>query len=114
DEAAGGFRCITGPDPCEGFDAVGGCDQNVARWCDNGVPRLRDCSTCSQVCVASVDTLGAYCVDDACQGLSYLGRCDGDVAEWCEGGQISRRNCGALGQVCALVDQQVGYYCADP
>jgi hypothetical protein len=114
DEAAGGFRCISGPDPCEGYDSFGGCDGNVARWCEDGVPRARDCSACSQICVSSVDSLGAYCVDDACQGLGYLGRCDGDVAEWCEGGQISRRDCGELGQTCAFVDEQVGYYCVDP
>jgi hypothetical protein len=113
DEAAGGFRCITGPDPCEGFDSFGGCEANVARWCDDGVPRARDCSVCNQICVSSVDALGAYCVDDACQGLDYLGRCDGNVAEWCEGGKISRRDCAALGQTCALVDQQVGYYCVE-
>lgn len=113
DEAAGGFRCITGPDSCEGFDATGGCDGNVARWCDNGVPRARDCGLCGQACVASVAGLGAYCADDACQGLGYLGRCDGNVAEWCEGGKISRRDCAELGQTCTLVDQQVGYYCVE-
>lgn len=111
DEAEGGFRCITGPDPCEGFDSFGGCEGNVARWCDNGVPRARDCSACNQACAVTPDTLGAYCVDDACQGLGYLGRCDGNVAEWCEGGQISRRDCSVLGQTCGLVDDQVGYYC---
>jgi hypothetical protein len=114
DEAAAGFRCITGPDPCEGFDGFGGCEGNVARWCDDGVPRYRDCTICNQICVSSADVQGAYCVDDACQGLGYLGRCNGDVAEWCEGGQISRRDCGALGLTCGLVNDQIGYYCVDP
>jgi hypothetical protein len=114
DGEAGGFRCITGTDPCEGFDAYGGCDSNVARWCDNGVPRARDCNMCGQICVEAAGAEGANCVDDACQGLGYLGRCDGNVAEWCEGGEISRRDCAVLGQTCALVDEQIGYYCVQP
>lgn len=111
DDAEGGFRCISGPDPCEGYDAFGGCDGNVARWCDNGVPRTRDCSACGEVCASSVDGFGAYCVPDACAGLDYLGRCDGNVAEWCEGGQVSRRDCSEFGQTCQFVSEDVGYYC---
>jgi hypothetical protein len=113
DEPSGGFRCITGPDPCEGFDSFGGCDGNVARWCDNGVPRLRDCGACNQICLPSVDSLGAYCATDGCQGIGFQGRCNGAVAEWCEGGEISRRDCGELGQACAFINDQVGYYCVE-
>lgn len=113
DDAAGGFRCITGADPCEGFDSFGGCDGNVARWCDNGVPRVRDCGACNQICQPSVDNLGAYCTTDSCEGIGFQGRCSGDVAEWCEGGEISRRDCGELGQTCAFIDDQVGYYCVE-
>lgn len=114
DEADGGFRCITGPDPCEGFDSFGGCDGNLARWCEDGVPRVRDCGACSQSCFASVDNLGAYCATDSCLGIGYQGRCTGDVAEWCEAGQVSRRDCGELGQTCGFVDDEVGYYCMEP
>jgi hypothetical protein len=114
DESDGGFRCITGADPCEGFDSFGACDGNFARWCEDGVPQVRDCGACNQSCFASVDNLGAYCATDSCQGLGFQGRCDGDVAEWCEGGEVSRRDCGELGQTCAFVDDEVGYYCQDP
>lgn len=112
-EAEGGFRCISGPDPCEGFDSFGACDGNLARWCEDGVPRVRDCGACNQTCYASVDNLGAYCATDGCQGIGFQGRCDGDVVEWCEGGDISRRDCGALGQTCAFVSEEVGYYCTE-
>ena len=113
DDAAGGFRCITGPDPCVGFDSFGGCDGAVARWCDAGVPRFRDCSACNQICLPSVDNLGAYCATDGCQGIGFQGRCNGNVAEWCEGGEISRRDCSQFGQTCAFIDDQVGYYCVE-
>ncbi len=61
DSAAGGFRCITGPDPCEGFDGWGGCDANIARWCENGVPQSRDCTACEQGCLEDPNLGGAYC-----------------------------------------------------
>ncbi|WP_428265019.1 S1 family peptidase [Haliangium sp.] len=111
DDVAAGFRCITGPDPCEGFDSVGGCDGALARWCEGGEPRLRDCGACGQTCVSSVTGVGAYCVDDACGGLDYLGRCDGNVAEWCVDGEIARRDCAIDGGTCGFINEEVGYYC---
>ncbi len=113
DDSAGGFRCITGPDPCLGVDSFGACSGNIARWCENGQPRERDCNLCGQTCAGSVAGQGAYCVDDACGGVDYLGRCDGDVAEWCENGELVQRDCGAFGQTCDFIDSAVGYYCQE-
>lgn len=109
----GGFRCIEGPDPCGGVDTFGTCDGDVARWCDNGVPRERNCAVCGESCLNSTDGLGAGCALDTCGGLDYLGRCEGDVAEWCQDGEIVQRNCGAQGLTCGLIDEESGYFCLD-
>ncbi|ACY12697.1 S1 family peptidase [Haliangium ochraceum] len=114
DAGDGGFRCIAGEDPCGGVDAVGTCDGEIARWCDNGVPQARDCGVCGEICLPSVNGVGAYCVPDNCNGLDYLGQCEGDVVVWCDAGQRLERDCAALGQVCKLIDEQIGFYCADP
>ena len=110
DGAAGGFRCITGPDPCGGVDRYGLCAGNVARWCEAGVPKMRDCGACSQTC-DDIDGVGAYCEDDPCHGLDYLGRCNGAVAEWCEDGALQTEDCGAQGMTCGYINDEIGYYC---
>ena len=111
DEAEDGFRCITGPDPCLGFDSFGGCDGNVARWCEDGEPRSSDCTACGQSCSPFGSVLGAICELDGCMGIDYQGRCTGDVAEWCENGELRQRDCAAQGETCGFVDEQTGYYC---
>ncbi len=61
DMTAGGFRCITGADPCGGMTRTGVCEGSVARWCDRGVQRRRDCGTCGQTCGVDAALGGAYC-----------------------------------------------------
>jgi len=108
--AAGGFRCITGPDPCGGVDGFGACAGSVARWCEAGVPKARDCGACEQLC-DDVDGVGVYCVDDPCNGLDYIGRCNGNVAEWCDEGEFKTEDCAAYGSTCAYINDAIGYYC---
>ncbi len=111
DEEARGYRCIDGPDPCQGVDLYGTCDGDVARWCENGTPKTRDCGACGQTC-GVVDEIGAvYCEDDPCQGLDYLGRCNGDVAEYCRDNEFRSRNCAAEGLSCSWVNNELGYWC---
>ncbi len=114
DGGAGGFRCISGPDPCGGVDGIGTCAGNTARWCDRGEPRARDCTCLGERCTVAPAQGGAYCEPDPCMGLDYLGRCNGDVAEWCQSGQLQTRDCAASGQVCRYIDAEVGYYCDAP
>ncbi len=57
---AGGFRCLAGPDPCGGLGPRGVCEGNVARWCQRGVQKRRDCGACSQSCVMN-PAVGATC-----------------------------------------------------
>lgn len=111
DAGAEGFRCITGEDPCAGLDFVGTCEGQVARWCERGEIRERDCGACDQVCGEVAELGGVYCQDDPCEGLDYLGRCDGDVAVWCDEGEVRRRDCGERGLSCGYVDDRIGYFC---
>jgi len=111
DSDAEAFRCISGADPCEGLDLVGECAGNVARWCEGGVVRSRDCGSCDQVC-ANIDEVGGYyCQEDPCEGLDYLGQCNGGVAEWCDEGERRTRDCVADGLECGYVNDRIGYYC---
>ena len=111
DARQSGFRCIVGPDPCGGVDAVGSCDGATARWCDNGTARARDCAACGQACDDATGLGGAYCADDPCGGLDYLGRCNGDVAEWCSEGEPRSEDCAARGRACRWIDADTGFYC---
>lgn len=36
------------PDPCGGIDALGVCEGDVARWCEGGTVRARDCAACDR------------------------------------------------------------------
>lgn len=114
DGAAGGFRCISGADPCGGVDRIGACDGNVARWCENGAPKARDCGCRGERCDLDPAAGGAACGADPCMGIDYLGHCVGDVAEWCESGMLVQRDCAAQGDVCRYIDDQIGYYCDSP
>ena len=111
DEQTSAFRCITDSDPCQGFDRRGGCDGDVARWCENGEPKSRDCGNCDESCNPFATLAGAYCLTDPCMGLDYRGECDGDVARWCDNGEILRRDCAAMGQSCGFINDDTGYYC---
>ena len=108
------FRCITGSDPCRGFDTRGGCDNGVARWCEDGVARFRDCNSCGETCERFASIEGTFCLQDPCMGLDFFGECQGNVARWCDQDKISTRDCAAQGQVCGFVDDQTGFYCQDP
>lgn len=114
DVAASGFRCISGADPCGGVDGVGACDGSVARWCENGDPKARDCGCRGERCNVGPTLGGAGCEADPCMGVDYLGHCVGDVAEWCENGVLQDRDCAASGEVCRYIDDQIGYYCDSP
>jgi hypothetical protein len=114
DEAARGFRCVAGDDPCAGVDRIGTCDGQVARWCEDGAPKARDCGCRGEKCVLEPGQGGAYCAVDACMGLDYLGRCDGDVAEWCADGVLQARDCTLMNQICRYIDDAIGYYCTNP
>jgi hypothetical protein len=61
--ASSGYRCLTQPDPCGGLDYRGSCDGDVARWCDRGVLRERDCAACGDAlrCDVVPELGGAYC-----------------------------------------------------
>jgi hypothetical protein len=111
DDAAAAFRCITGPDPCAGFDRRGGCADNVAQWCEAGALRTRDCGSCGETCDPFALSEGVYCREDPCMGLDYLGRCNGAVAEWCENGEIQSYDCAMDGQGCGYINDDLGYYC---
>ncbi|MAQ14381.1 MAG: hypothetical protein CMN30_06255 [Sandaracinus sp.] len=112
DAGADAYRCIAeGTDPCEGLDSVGECAGNVARWCEGGVVRSRDCGSCDQVCANIDEVGGAYCQPDACAGVDYLGRCDGDVAVWCQDGALQQLDCAAAGRSCGYINDDIGYYC---
>jgi hypothetical protein len=114
DTAAGGYRCIAGADPCLGVDGVGACDGNVARWCENGAPKARDCGCRGERCNVDPTLGGAGCEADPCMGVDYLGHCIGDIAEWCEDGSLQQRDCAATGEVCRYIDGEIGYYCDSP
>lgn len=113
DLGANGFRCISGPDPCEGVDGYGQCADGVAQWCENGLVRQRDCGACEQLCQVVDSAVGVYCVDDPCKGLDLLGRCNGNIAQWCEDGEFKTRDCEAQGQVCGWYNDEYGYACID-
>ena len=62
DAAAEGYRCIAGVDPCGGYDNFGVCEAGVARWCEDGEVKARDCGACDQSCVATEASGGANCI----------------------------------------------------
>ncbi len=111
DATAAGYRCISGPDSCEGVDGYGACDGDVARWCEQGLSRSRDCAACGQRCDVVEARLGVYCVDDPCPGLDFFGRCDGQVVHWCEAGQERTRDCAADSLMCQWAGDTIGYWC---
>lgn len=109
-----GFRCVDpGSDPCNGLDARGTCEGDVASACVDGVMQSADCGACGLVCVVE-EPGGANCIVepvDPCDGLDYLGRCSGNVAEWCDAGEFKRRDCAINGESCAWRGDQLGFYC---
>lgn len=111
DQAANGYRCVNGADPCMGLDVNGTCEGDTARWCERGVIRERDCAACGETCQPDTSAGGAYCVADACEGVDFLGECRGDVAFWCQDGMPRSRDCGRQGGRCAFVNDQIGYFC---
>ena len=112
DPGVAGYRCVAGTDPCGGVDSIGECDGTVARWCERGELRSRDCGACGEVCANVAAVGGYYCQADPCDGLDYLGRCNGDVAEWCDGGEFRSRNCAESGGRCGYIDDRIGYFCS--
>lgn len=53
---------------CEELGYLGVCDGNVARWCDGGEMKQRDCAGDGQVCRWIDSTTGYYCADDTSPG----------------------------------------------
>lgn len=58
-----GWRCLDiASDPCGGVTPLGRCEGAFLGWCERGVPMIRDCGACDEVCVESADPLlGAEC-----------------------------------------------------
>jgi len=54
------YRCI---DECVLIGRTGRCDENdMARWCEDGQLKVRDCGVCEQICGWVNDALGYYCI----------------------------------------------------
>jgi V8-like Glu-specific endopeptidase len=54
------YRCI---DECALIGRTGRCDEaGNARWCEDGVLRVRDCALCGQACGWFDDMMGYYCL----------------------------------------------------
>ncbi|MCS6799277.1 MAG: trypsin-like serine protease [Myxococcota bacterium] len=49
------------PVPCEMLGMTGRCERDIARWCEGGSVRMRDCGACGQSCVFDVAAGGAVC-----------------------------------------------------
>src|SRR5690606_23033746 len=112
DAAQGGYRCLQpASDPCQGIDSYGTCDGQVARWCERGQLRSRDCGACGQAC-GEVSEFGAiYCREDACAGVDYQGRCEGATAYWCDDGMLKSKDCAVEGKTCGWVSEELGNFC---
>ena len=53
-------RCV---DECMLIGMQGRCDgYNFARWCEDGVIKVRDCTFCGQTCGWMNDEVGNYCL----------------------------------------------------
>lgn len=66
-DGEGNYRCIPpGASECDMLGHAGECVERdgheIARWCDHGVIRERDCTICEQSCVWTGDALGYYCI----------------------------------------------------
>lgn len=111
DTALAGFRCIAGEDPCGGVDEFGACVEDIARWCEDGVAKFRDCPSCEETCVLDVAHGGAWCAPDPCMGIDFLGVCEGNVAKWCDNDELLTRDCTEHGETCQYISEEIGYYC---
>lgn len=61
DKQEGGFRCVSPTeDPCEGVDAFGGCRDNTATRCLQGIVESEPCA-CAQSCRVDAQTGEARC-----------------------------------------------------
>jgi hypothetical protein len=113
-DASGSYRCVAGADPCGGMTMTGVCEGNVARWCEGGAVRSRDCGTCGQLCDNVPDLGGAYCRDaNPCETgeLDRTGRCDGETAQFCtRGGDYVEIDCSTRGG--CVMDGRGRYRCA--
>lgn len=59
-----GYFCFDDARPADGcgdLDYAGECDGPVARWCDGGVPRERNCGAVQGVCAWIDDDIGYFC-----------------------------------------------------
>ena len=110
-EGVSGFRCTVGDDPCRGFDEYGACDGNMARWCERGALKTRDCGACGETCSSGASGHGVDCQPDECRGLDYFGQCNGEVVEYCKDGEFRSRDCGAERLSCAWVSDDLGNWC---
>ena len=88
--------------PCESeLDALGECNGQTARWCEDGRVLERDCEANGQLCGWIDDDLGFACSDaSACGEVNALGVCDGDVILRCRNSILVPDDCGARGMLC--------------
>ena len=122
-----GYYCVDGPapDPCGGVDPLGQCDGDVARWCENGQLRSRDCGAEGYACAWVDDETGYFCVErtvgpdpdpdpdppatctDADTG------CQGPLAVRCYEGSLLTEDCPLQGRVCEETAAGVPYCVLD-
>ena len=53
---------IDDDDPCGGITYLGVCEGSIAKWCDNGEIKQRDCSFFNQICDYVDAEYGYYCL----------------------------------------------------
>ena len=108
--AEGLYRCIEGPDLCEGETYEGRCDGNRAIWCDGEAVHIVPCYT-DTVCMDRGD--GVFRCVNECDTIGREGRCsdDGARVRWCEDGVIKERDCALCNQTCGFAGDPLGYYC---
>jgi V8-like Glu-specific endopeptidase len=108
--AEGLYRCVAGPDLCEGETYEGRCDGNRAVWCDGVTVHSVPCYT-DTVCMDRGD--GFFRCVNECDTIGREGRCseDNTRVRWCEDGVIKERDCALCSQTCGFAGDPLGYYC---
>ncbi len=91
------YACVPpSQDGCDGLTSRGVCEGNVARWCELGRIKERDCSSCQQTCMMAKDIGGVDCRPNDCGNLTANGRCNKNVLEWCDDGLKRSVSCSLL------------------
>lgn len=103
-------------DYCGDLDEAGTCDGNIARWCENGLPRTECCDEVTGPC--GENTEGKFrCSSpkNACSTeLSWDGKCSSNGVIWCWFGKLHYRNCEVCGTTCGDTGVKgIGKYCIE-